>query len=207
MSNFNIKLIFRKHMQATKANFEIYLKAVLNDKVLEYYIPEVLDGFQLLKLKKNDFFVETGSICKYFCYIESGILQHSIDVLGEEKTTYLALKNSLTSALNSFKNKVPSRKNIKALFNCELLVIDIVTFNHLLDNNSAFNKFYFNLIENQIFKIDDYRIDLLTLTPEERYKKLLSNENELLQKVPLHYLASFLGISSRHMSRIRKNIK
>jgi CRP-like cAMP-binding protein len=194
-------------MQTHKTNLEIYLKKVIDDKTLENDIPEILEHFQLQKLKKNDFFVQSGKICKHFCYIESGILQHSIDVLGEEKTTYLALKNSLTSALNSFKNKVASRKSIKALFDCELLVIDINTFNDLLNNNSAFNRFYYNLIENQIFRIDDYRIDLLTLTPEERYKKLLSNENELLQKVPLHYLASFLGISSRHMSRIRKNIK
>ncbi len=64
-----------------------------------------------------------------------------------------------------------------------------------------------SLLENQIFLIDDYRIDLLALTPEERYQKLLHNEPKLLQEVPLHYLASFLGISTRHMSRIRKNIK
>ena len=194
-------------MQATKVNFEIYFKSVLNDKSLEDHVSEVLDHFKLLELQKNDVFVEAGSVCKYFCYIESGILQHAIDVLGEEKTTYFALKNSLTSALNSFKNKVPSRKSIKALFDCKLWVINIETFNDLLDTNATFNRFYYNLIENQIFRIDDYRIDLLTLTPEERYKKLLNNENELLQKVPLHYLASFLGISSRHMSRIRKNIK
>ncbi len=194
-------------MSLSNANFEIYFKSVLNDKSIEDNVPKVLDRFQLLELQKNDFFVEAGSVCKYFCYIESGILQHAIDVLGEEKTTYLALKNSLTSALNSFKNKVPSRKSIKALFDCQLWVIDNETFNDLLHTNAAFNRFYYNLIENQIFRIDDYRIDLLTLTPEERYKKLLRNENELLQKVPLHYLASFLGISSRHMSRIRKNIK
>ena len=194
-------------MQTSKDNFEIYLKSVLNDKSLEQHIPEVLDRFQLLELSKNSFFAEAGSVCNYFCYVESGILQHAIYVLGEEKTTYLALKNSLTSALNSFKNKVPSRKSIKALFDCKLWVIDIETFNDLLENNVAFNRFYYNLIENQIFKIDDHRIDLLTLTPEARYKKLLSNENKLIQKVPLHYLASFLGISSRHMSRIRKNIK
>ncbi len=155
-------------MQSYKTNFEIYLKTVLNDEALEHEIPQILDCFQLLELKKNYFFVQSGAICKHFCYIESGILQHSIDVLGEEKTTYLALKNSLTSALNSFKNKVPSRKSIKALFDCKLWVIDINTFNHLLKNNKAFNRFYYNLIENQIFRIDDYRIDLLTLTPEER---------------------------------------
>lgn len=194
-------------MCPSKINFEIYFRSVLNDKSLEHYIPEILNRFQLLELPKNSFFVEANTVCKYFCYIEHGILQHSINVLGEEKTTYLALKNSLTSALNSFKNQVPSRKSIKALFDCKLWIIDLETFNDLLNHNEAFNRFYFNLIENQIFRIDDYRIDLLTLTPEERYQKLLSNESELIQRVPLHYLASFLGISSRHMSRIRKNIK
>jgi len=194
-------------MPSSKTNFEIYIKSVLNDEALENLIQKILDCFQIITLKKNDFFVQSGSICKHFCYIESGVLQNSIDVLGEDKTTYIALKNSFTSALNSFKNKVPSRKSIKALTDCKLWVIDIETFKHLLKNNIAFNRFYYNLIENQIFRIDDYRIDLLTLTPEERYKKLLDNDNNLLQEVPLHYLASFLGISSRHMSRIRKNIK
>lgn len=194
-------------MHPNNTNFEIYLKTVLNDHALEHEIPKILDCFQLLALKKNECLAQSGVVCKHFCYIECGILMHSIDILGEEKTTYLALKDSVTSALNSFKNKVPSRKSIKALIDCTLWVIDVETFNDLLKNNTAFYRFYYNLIENQIFRIDDYRIDLLTLTPEERYKKLLRNENELLQDVPLHYLASFLGISSRHMSRIRKNIK
>ncbi len=122
-------------MQSYKTNFEIYLKTVLNNEALEHEIPQILDCFQLLELKKNYFFVQSGAICKHFCYIESGVLQHSIDVLGEDKTTYIALKNSFTSALNSFKNKVPSRKSIKALTDCKLWVIDINTFNHLLKNN------------------------------------------------------------------------
>lgn len=134
-------------------------------------------------------------------------MQHSILINSEEKTTYLGLKNSCTSALKSFLHQIPSRKNIKALSDCQLLVLDLETFNKLLKTNKTFHQFYFNLIEHQIFLIDDYRIDLLTLSPEERYQKMLVNDSELLQKIPLHYLASFLGISSRHMSRIRKNIK
>jgi len=184
-----------------------YLKKVINDDQLDDHIPEIINSFSSLQLKKNDFFVEEGKVCTYFGFIESGILQHSSIVLGEEKTTYLALKNSCVAALKSFLKKTSSRKNIKALSDCTLWVIDCDVFNTLIKKNKAFHTFYFNLIENQIFLIDDYRIDLLTLTPEERYHKLLVNEPNLLQEVPLHYLASFLGISSRHMSRIRKNIK
>ncbi len=190
-------------------HFFDYLESLIDsgNSDLKNLILESKSAFEPLLLSKNDFFVREGEICGYFCYIESGILQHSIVVDGEEKTTYLALRNSVTSSLNSFLFGKPSRKNIKAISDCELYVIDLKNFKNLVQNNPAFHQFYYNLIEKQLCLIDDYRIDLLTLTPEERYLKLLSSEPKLLQEVPLHYLASFLGISSRHMSRIRKNVK
>ena len=187
-------------------NFERYLRCIIDDSSLNGLIPEILESFIDLRLKKNSLIVKEGENCNYFCYIESGVLQHSINIDGDEKTTYLALKNSCTTALKSFLNATPSNKNIKALSKCHLKVIEINVFNKLMDTNKAFYTFYHNLIKNQIFLIDDYRVDLLTLTPEERYKKLLISEPELLNTIPLHYLAAFLGISKRHMSRIRKNI-
>lgn len=178
----------------------------VKDQSMEELIVIARATFQVLHLKKNEFFVKENEICQHFCFVESGILQHSIEVLDEEKTTYLALRNSVTSSLSSFLFRKPSRKSIKATADCKLWIVDLKTFKDLIENNKAFNQFYYNVIEKQICLIDDYRIDLLTLTPEERYKKLLTTEPKLLQEVPLHYLASFLGISSRHMSRIRKSI-
>jgi CRP-like cAMP-binding protein len=178
----------------------------MNEKSTLDLILKAREKFQVLDLKKNDYFAKENEICQHFCFVESGILQHSIEVLDEEKTTYLALRNSVTSSLSSFLFGKPSRKSIKAIADCKLWIVDLKTFKDLIENNKAFHQFYYNVIEKQICLIDDYRIDLLTLTPEERYKKLLATEPKLLQEVPLHYLSSFLGISSRHMSRIRKNI-
>lgn len=194
-------------MIRSQLTFANYLQTTIKSKLLEALIPEIISYFSKKELSKNDFFVKTGKIPTSFCFVESGVLQHSILVNEDEKTTYFALKNTCTTSLKSFLQEIPSRKNIKALSKCVLWVIEINDFKYLLKNNKAFSQFYFNLIENQIFLIDDYRIDLLTLTPEERYEKLLVNEPDLLQKVPLRYLASFLGISTRNMSRIRKNIK
>lgn len=178
----------------------------VKDDAVQELIIKARNAFEILHLKKNEFFVKENETCKHFCFVESGILQHSIEILGEEKTTYLALRNSVTSSLSSFLFGKRSRKSIKAIADCKLWIVDLKTFKDLIENNNAFHQFYYNVIEKQICLIDDYRIDLLTLTPEERYKKLLATEPKLLQEVPLHYLASFLGISSRHMSRIRKNI-
>ncbi|GAA4034794.1 Crp/Fnr family transcriptional regulator [Flavobacterium cheonhonense] len=194
--------------QNDNSDFLAYLRQFADDNILqsESELDEIVDRFSVLALKKNQLLVAENQVCPYFCFVESGILQHAIVVEAEEKTTYLALRDSVTSSLNSFLNKIPSRKSIKALVDCQLWVIDLENFKDLLMNNQAFHQFYYNLIERQIMLIDDYRIDLLTLSPEERYKKLLATEPKLLQEVPLHYLASFLGISNRHMSRIRKNI-
>jgi CRP-like cAMP-binding protein len=198
MKNQNNSNIFLKYLHQ-------YVEG--NATYLEQEFLQIIAKFNVLNLKKNQLLVEENQVCPYFGFIESGVLQHAILVDDDEKTTYLALRNSVTSSLNSFLNKVPSRKSIKALVDCQLWVIDLEGFKDLLANNEAFRQFYYNLIEKQIILIDDYRIDLLTLTPEERYTKLLQTEPKLLQEVPLHYLASFLGISTRHMSRIRKNIK
>ncbi|MGG8497988.1 Crp/Fnr family transcriptional regulator [Tenacibaculum sp. TC6] len=194
-------------MKASYKNLAQYIQAVVNDEALNIAVTEIVACFSCHVFQKNTYFVEVGKVPEYFCFIESGILQHSITVNEEEKTTYLALKNTCTTSLKSFLQQTPSRKSIKALSECVLWCINVADFKRLQKTNKAFFQFYFNLIENQIFLIDDYRIDLLTLSPEERYKKLLNNDPSLLQEVPLHYLASFLGISNRHMSRIRKNIK
>ncbi|MGL2965538.1 Crp/Fnr family transcriptional regulator [Flavobacterium sp. XGLA_31] len=189
--------------------FATYLLSFTDSKAsdVNQTIEAALQAFTPLQLKKNEYLVKEGQVCHHFCFLESGILQHAIDVSGEEKTTYLALRNSVTSSLSSFLNQTPSRKSIKALADTQLWVVDLKKFKELITNNVAFHQFYYNVIEKQICLIDDYRIDLLTLTPEERYNKLLLTEPKLLQQVPLHYLASFLGISTRHMSRIRKTIK
>lgn len=204
---FLLKLL-QMPFQKTNDAFLDYLCQFIdvNEQSMEGLIVKARATFQVLHLKKNEFFVKENEVCQHFCFVESGILQHSIEILDEEKTTYLALRNSVTSSLSSFLFGKPSRKSIKAIADCKLWIVDLKTFKDLIENNKAFHQFYYNVIEKQICLIDDYRIDLLTLTPEERYKKLLATEPKLLQEVPLHYLASFLGISSRHMSRIRKNI-
>ena len=97
----------------SKTTFTNYLRQFMDSEsdVFEPFIQKAANSFTFLHLKKNDYLVKEGEICQYFCYIESGILQHSILVLEEEKTSYLALRNTVTSSLNSFLfNKQASSK-------------------------------------------------------------------------------------------------
>lgn len=87
----------------------------VNEDSMQELIIKAREAFKTLHLKKNEFFVKENEVCQHFCFVESGILQHSIEVLDEEKTTYLALRNSVTSSLSSFLFGNPSEKTSKLL--------------------------------------------------------------------------------------------
>ena len=71
----------------SKTTFTNYLHQFMDSEsdVFEPFIQKAANSFTFLHLKKNDYLVKEGEICQYFCYIESGILEHSVLVLEEEK--------------------------------------------------------------------------------------------------------------------------
>ena len=114
----------------------------VKDNSMQEFIVKARETFQILHLKKNEFFVKENEVCKHFCFVESGILQHSIEILDEEKTTYLALRNSVTSSLSSFLFGKPSRKSNKAIADCKLCIVDLKTFKDLIEIKKAFHQYY-----------------------------------------------------------------
>jgi CRP/FNR family transcriptional regulator, anaerobic regulatory protein len=77
----------------------------------------------------------------------------------------------------------------------------------LADEIPRFKDFYIGLLEASICGIVSTRHDLIVLSGEQRYEKMLREEPYFLQQIPLQYLASMLGVTPRHLSRIRNNIR
>jgi CRP-like cAMP-binding protein len=109
------------------------------------------------------------------------------------------------ASLLSYITETPARENIRALTNSVLWVIQKNDVVELQNQIPKFKDFYIKLIEWQICCIDKAKFDLITLTAEQRYQKVITEEPELLQQVPLQYIASMLGITPRHLSRLRNN--
>ncbi len=168
---------------------------------------KIASGFKRLSFDKDDFFVLEGKISSRIGFIEIGQFQYySISSEGEERTTYISLENSFVASLLSYLNEVPAIENIKALSNAIVWVIDKADVVDLQNKIPKFKDFYIKLIEYQICCIDKSRLELITLSAEQRYEKVLKESPELLQKVPLQHIASMLGITPRHLSRLRKKI-
>jgi len=170
-------------------------------------LEKILNAFELQSFKKNDFVVEEGKTSRYMGFVESGMFQYYVIQDGEERTNYVSIENTFFASVLSFISETPSLENVKALVDGSISMISKTNLQMLLNEIPAFKDFYIGLLEATICGIDASRYDLIVLTAEQRYEKMLTNEPHLLQQIPLQHLASMLGVTPRHLSRIRSKIR
>lgn len=168
---------------------------------------KIVGAFELQQFKKNEFIVEEGKTSRHIGLVETGMFQYFIIKDGEERTTYVSIENTFFSSVLSFISETPAQENIKALTDGSISMISKTDLKMLINEIPAFKDFYIGLLEATICGIDETRHDLIVLTAEQRYEKMLKKEPHLLQQIPLQHLASMLGITPRHLSRIRNNIR
>ncbi|MBC7886745.1 MAG: Crp/Fnr family transcriptional regulator [Ferruginibacter sp.] len=170
-------------------------------------IEKIADAFEEKHYLKGDYFVQEGKTSKQLGFVEKGFVQYFVLIDGEEKTTYSVGENNFVTSLVSFLQQVPSKENIRAVMETIIWVIDRNGLNQLQEDLPAFKNFYITLLEWQICCIDESRLDAIMLTARQRYEKMLRKEPTLIQQIPLQYLASILGVTPRHLSRIRNSIR
>lgn len=167
----------------------------------------VIQAFKLKTFKKNDLLVEEGKTSRYIGFVESGMFQYYVIKDGEEITTYVSIANTWLASVMSFVSERPALENVRALTDSSIFLISRMDLKRLVNDLPAFKDFYIALLEGSICGIDASRHGLIVLTAEQRYAKMLKEEPHLLQQIPLQHLASMLGVTPRHLSRIRKNIR
>ena len=170
-------------------------------------LEKILTAFELQHFKKNDFVVEEGKTSGYIGFVETGMFQYYVIKDGEERTTYVSIANTFFSSVLSFISETPALENIKALVDGSISMINKKNLKMLVEEIPMFKNFYIGLLEATICGIDASRHDLIVLSGEQRYEKMLKEEPHLLQQIPLQHLASLLGVTPRHLSRIRSKIR
>lgn len=166
----------------------------------------ILQEFKLTTFEKGDYFIAEGKTSRHLGFVASGLFQYFLLKDGEEKTTYVSMENTFIASLLSYLQETPSHEYIRAITPGKVWMISKTAVVQLLEEIPAFKNFYVGLLEWQICCIDKSRLDLITLNSEQRYEKMIREEPHLIQQIPLQYLASILGVTPRHLSRIRKNI-
>lgn len=170
-------------------------------------VDRIARSFHPKDYAKEDHFVRAGQVSTHLGFVERGMFQYYFPSDGEERTTYVTAENTFLASVASFLNGTPSNEGIRALSTARVWQITKTELRKLLNDLPSFKDYYIGLLEWQIGCIDKSRHELLVLSAEERYQRLVDTEPELLQRIPLHYLASILGVTPRHLSRIRKLVR
>ena len=162
--------------------------------------------FRKSVLKKGDFFLAEGQVCRQVGFVEKGLLRYYINHDGQEKTYAFAGEDDFVCNYESFLPQKPSTKIIQALEDCELSVIsssDLQQFYQSVAQGERFGR----LVIGQVFiQLLQDLSSFYTDTPEYRYEKFVQEHPDLQQRISQYHIASFVGVKPQSLSRIRKRI-
>lgn len=158
-------------------------------------------------LNKADYFIRQGETCKEVAFVLSGTFR-SFYILdkGEEITYCITFPNNLMTAYSSFITEQYTDENIQAITSVELLIIPKNKIDDWAMKNPNWVKFLKTIAEQQYIELEKRIFKMQSYNALQRYSDLLKNQPEYIQNIPLQYLASYLGITQRHLSRIRREI-
>lgn len=158
-------------------------------------------------LKKGGFFLQEGEVCQKLAFVHSGVFRSYYLSKSLEEITYcLSFANTFITGYSSYITQTKSTICIQALTDAELFVVERADMDQLEKSNINWMQFSKLNAEMYYMKLESRVIQFQKESAEERYLSLMKNHSEFIHNIPLKYLASYLGISQRHLSRLRSKL-
>ncbi len=167
----------------------------------------LLPFLELKQLRKNQLFIAEGKRANEIGLVITGMFRQYYTKDGEEKTTYFFFEHHFISAYISCITGKPSLVTIEALSDASYVSFSFTKMNELLNSSMAWQKFGRLIAEYTMTGLEERMVSLLLQSAEERYVELLnSNKIKIMERIPQHYIANYLGITPVSMSRIRNRL-
>lgn len=156
--------------------------------------------------KKKELVLQEGEICRYAYFINTGCLRYYYNVDGQENTAQFFFENGWYTDYHSFLTGKPTLQNIETLEETELLLLSAKDLQQFYIDMPKFERFGRLMAENAFLGIRQRSEMLENMTAKERYLALMKERPKVFERIPQHYIASYLGIKPPSLSRIRKEI-
>tara|TARA_R110002096_G_scaffold209585_1_gene396757 strand:- start:1061 stop:1627 length:567 start_codon:yes stop_codon:yes gene_type:complete len=167
-------------------------------------IDEVIQFGKYHTYKKGDFLIKEGQISKNIAFINTGILRSYYYSNSCNEITYcLSFPESFITAFTSYISQEKSSINIQSLSASELFIIPKTQMDKLAQKNANWLLFQKQIIERYFMALEKRVFEHQKEKAENRYSNLVKTRPEYIKQIPLQYIASYLGITQRHLSRIR----
>jgi CRP-like cAMP-binding protein len=185
--------------------FKQFLKTIV--PITDEEFSDSMAFFSEQKLQKGDFFVERGRVCRRIAFILKGTLRtYYMNEKADEITTCFCTENSLTTSYKSFILQQPSDLTLQAMEETQLLTIDYKSLQKLYAKSGVWQTIGRAVAEREYIVMEQYASVLNNETAKEKYLRLLKEQPTVLQKAKIENIASYLGVTRRTLSRIRKEI-
>jgi CRP-like cAMP-binding protein len=159
--------------------------------------------------QKKDHFVVQGKVCDAIGFIAKGSIRYYTLKDGTDITGYFSFSGEMVSSYLSFLKREPALNYIQALESTDLILISRTNLQSLLDHpilSCKIERFGRLMAEHYCCCYEERIASFINQTAEERYLKLMETGRDILQRIPQHYIANYLGITPVSLSRIRKRI-
>jgi len=198
-----------KNYRGTEASLDI--SSVVT--ILNYFHP-VSDGIvKFLKehaysvfFSKGELLLEEGQVCEHIYFVRKGVVRGFIREGKKDITTWITAEGEMVSSILSFERKGSSIENMQAIEDSEMLALTLVDLEKLYEQFPEFNIVSRKLLQ-QYYSDAEGRAFIARLTnAETRYKQFLTRYSHFANRIPLTYIASFLGMTLETLSRVRRKL-
>lgn len=188
----------------TQALIEYFNRILLLDEREIAFVEEV---FKEKRVKKRQFILQEGDICKHNTYVLEGCFRmYLVDSKGKEHNLQFAIENWWIGDIGSFHSNAPSKLNVEAIENSIILQVKKEDQLKLFTNYPKFNQIFRVLAENAMVGLQRRVLQNIISTAEERYLDFLERHPHLFNRISNVQIASYLGVTPEFLSTIRKKI-
>jgi CRP-like cAMP-binding protein len=176
---------------------------------LNPYWDKYLEFQQRLEVPAKTVLLEEGKVSQHYIFIEKGCIRAFFNNNGEDKTVQFFFENEGLSSIDSFVNNTPGQFTIETIEPAVVYLLPKQYVTQMLDELSHEPDFVQMMLQIFARRQTHYNNELIAFirdTPEQRYQRLLNERPHIIQRVAQHYIASYLGVSTVHLSRIKSKL-
>ena len=156
-----------------------------------------------LQVSRGEYLLRAGELCKHIYFIRKGVIRGYVKEGTKEVTTWITAENEMVSSIRGLSLQEPSLENIQAIEHCDLVVAAYESLQYLYENYIELNIVGRKLLE-QYYRDAEERAYISRIpNAAKRYRHFLETKSNLANRIPLKYIASYLGMTIETLSRIR----
>jgi CRP-like cAMP-binding protein len=161
------------------------------------------NSFTKITTTKNEILLKENQLCRHLYFMETGALRGYYNFNGKEITHWFAFENDFFTSFHSFITQTPSVENLQILEAGTLCVISKNELNKLINTYPIIDKILRIAYEKYYIRLEERYVNGQFKTAKELYDNLMQTQPHILERMPLGYIASYLGITQETLSRIR----